>query len=130
MRVKIYRGQSTVICDTLSRKDPAIVILQAIEATPVFMDQDRANLDGNLDAGGNPQGGWFLTNASPVAILLGPKFVLWGRAGADTFVEVQVIEQRLEVNSVARSSTHQPAKPPPVHTGRLPSGDQYPLRRF
>jgi hypothetical protein len=104
-----------VVFDTLNRTDPAVIILQAQEATPVFFSQDRADLDGNVDAGGNPRGGFFLTNASQPLSLVGAKCVLWGRAGADTEVEVQVLEQRIEVSAVPRSSAHQPVtKPKPV----------------
>lgn len=104
-----------MVCDTLTRTDPAIVVLQATEATPVFLDQDRANLDGNVDASG-PRGGWFLTNTIPPVVMPGAKFKLWARAGADTEIEVQVIEQRFEVNAIARIASHQPNAP-----SRLPS---------
>lgn len=115
MRVKIYASQSSVIFDTLSRKDPAVITIKAIEPTPVFISQDRAELDGNLDPGGNPRGGTPITNADQVMVLPGAKCILWGRAGMDTEIDVQIYEQRIEVSAVPRDSKHQPMpKPKPV----------------
>jgi hypothetical protein len=95
MRVKIYNTQSVLIVDTSHRADPVSVILQALDAIPVFFNEGPERCD-LIDAGGTPQIGWFLTNAMPPKTLLGNKLQLWARAAAETLVEVQVYEVRIE----------------------------------
>lgn len=133
MRVKLYPTQSVQILDTLSRIDPCLVVLRAIEATQVFIDQERANLDGALDPGGSPTGGLSLTNLDPPMILIGPKMILWGRAAAETFIEVQVIPMRIEVTTVARETkgpTTNVNTSKGKHGGSFPPGDwEYEIRR-
>jgi len=89
MRFKVYKDQSVKLCDTSAIPDGMNVVLQAQTATPVFIDPDRGLLD-FVDAGGNPTGGFFLTNAMPPLVLPGFRGVLWARAGIETSIEVNL----------------------------------------
>jgi hypothetical protein len=107
MRFKVYKDQSTKLCDTSSLPDGMTVVLQAQAATPVFIDQERGLLD-FVDAGGNPTGGWFLTNAMTPLVLPGFRGQLWARAGQETQIEVNL--SRITIGSVPVGFTGNPVR--------------------
>jgi hypothetical protein len=122
-RIPILSDQSCVVADTLTRTDSSIVIIRAGEATPIFISQQRGDLDGNIDQAGNPGGGIPIFNTDPPLILLACKAQIWARASAKTFLYVEVLEVNLEVYTAMRGATHQPGvQPKPIrHTGQLPT---------
>ncbi len=107
MRFKVYKDQSTKLCDTSSLPDGQTVLLQAQAATPIFIDQERGLLD-FVDAGGNPTGGFFLTNAMAPTVLIGFRGQLWARAAQETSIEVNI--SRVTIGSIPVGFTGNPVK--------------------
>lgn len=110
MRYVIKATDSNPICDTTNVPDGMTVVLQAMQATPIWINTERGPLD-FTDQGGNPTGGFFLTNAMPPMTLIGYRGQLWARAGQQTSLEVQVF--RTSVGSIPLN-----AKATPVATGK------------
>jgi hypothetical protein len=125
-RIPILADQSVIVADTLTRTDSSVVIVRAGEATPVFLSQQRGDLDGNLDAGGNPGGGIPIFNTDPPLILLAVKAQLWARASAKTFLYVEVMEINLEVYQAVRGASHQAQvqRRYVTHNGPLPDYEE------
>lgn len=126
MRTFVSNDQAYNIVDTTQRKDPVMVILRATDATPIFWSQDRADLESNIDAGGNPQAGMLLLNTDPPLVLVGAKIIVWARASAATKIECQVISQRIGIVAAPGDVTTSPGsvpprKPQPVTGIKLPS---------
>lgn len=126
MRTFVSNDQAYLVVDTTSRKDSVQVILRATDATPIFWSQERADLESNIDAGGNPQAGMVLLNTDPPLVLNGARLVVWARSTAPTKIECQVVVQRLGIqaqpgNTAPSPGAAPPARPKPVIGVRLPS---------
>jgi hypothetical protein len=91
-KIAILNDQSVIVCDTKNRDGMAIVVLKAVDATPVFWSPDRSQLDGNVDVGGTPGGGIQILNTDAPLVLLGIREILWARAPVKTFLVVEVME--------------------------------------
>lgn len=125
MRTFVSNDQAYNIVDTTQRKDPVMVILRATDATPIYWSQDRADLESNIDAGGNPQAGMLLLNTDPPLVLVGAKIIVWARSTSATKIECQIVSQRIGIISSPEDVTTSPGsaapkKPAPVTGVHLP----------
>jgi hypothetical protein len=110
MRYVIHSTDSVLLCDTTNVPDGMDVLLQAMQATPVWIATERAPLD-FTDQTGTPTGGFFLNSSMPPLLLIGYRGQLWGRAGQQTSLEVQVFRASLGSVPLNRRGT-------PTATGR------------
>ena len=127
MRTFVSNDQAYLIVDTTKRTDSVMVVLRATDATPIFWSQERADLESNIDAGGNPQAGMLLLNTDPPLVLTGAKIVVWARGTAKTKIECQVIVQQLSVTTLQGPSGNSPGAAPPR---RAPVSPNVPLPGF
>jgi len=123
-KIPILNDQSVIVADTLTREGSTLIILKAADATPVFISQQRGDLDGNLDSGLNPQGGIPITSADPPLILTAVRAQLWARAAIKTSLYVEVLELSLSVyqNQKVQTPRVQPRYVRPV--GVVPTYDE------
>lgn len=121
MRTFVSNDQAYNIVDTTQRVDPVQIILRATDATPIFWSQERADLEGNIDAGGNPQAGMLLLNTDPPLVLTGFRGIVWARASAATRIECQVISQKVGVSTQFGSPSRFPGAAAPVGATRRSS---------
>lgn len=119
MRTFVGNDQAYLVVDTTQRADSVMVILKAVDATPIFWSQERADLDSNIDSGGNPQAGMLLSNNDPPLVLIGARIVVWARATAQTKIECQVISQNIGVSAQPSNKSQSPGASPAVQAKRV-----------
>lgn len=120
-RIPILSDQSVVVADTLTRQgSAALVVIRAGDATPVFWSQTRGDLDGNIDAGGNPGGGIPIFQTDPPLVLIAPKSQIWARSATKTFLYVEVLE--LDLQTYLGKTSTPAVQPRPVRpVGPIPT---------
>jgi hypothetical protein len=127
MRVPVSFDQAYLVVDTTSRQDSVMVILRAVDATPIFWSQERSDLESNLDAGGNPASGMLLLQTDPPLVLTGAKMIVWARsAAAPTKIECQVISQKISITAQGAQPLRFPGTTPPRRTAPTGSGVNLP----
>lgn len=113
MRTFVSFDQSYLVVDTTQRTDSVMIVLKAVDATPIFWSQERADLEGNIDAGGNPQAGMIMRDTDPPLVLIGSRMVVWARSvGQATKIECQVVSQKIAVSGLTQGVNSPGASPP------------------
>lgn len=126
MRTFVSNDQAYLIVDTTQRTDSVMVILRATDATSIFWSQERADLESNIDAGGNPQAGMLLLNTDPPLVLIGARIVVWARATSQTKIECQVVSQKVGVAAQANDKVRSPGASPAVRPRQVSSSVSLP----
>jgi hypothetical protein len=123
MRIPVLSSQSTKV--VFNGGVPLTVKMRALESTPVFWSQDRASLDGNVDASGVPGGGIPMTNLDPTETLTRFLGEIWVRSPVDTKMTIETYTEVAVPVAIAPPSEARKSvgRSYPVHTGPLPGYD-------